>query len=321
MQNFLANEENHINSISCIKSRGDESGWSPSAFSLEDKDSWRRWRDIKLRQAESARDAPPTLIEDPRSVSAAERRALLAQVVATNFALYEWRIAPSDEDALDEWLLAFTGSFGLRAREDHRSANGNGVVRIEVAREGGRAGYIPYTNLRIAWHTDGYYNYHGPSNCVRGMILHCAAAASQGGENRLLDHELAYLRLRDSDEEALRLLMHPQAMTIPEATDDSGRFRATNAGPVFFLDDSGALTMRYTARKRFVEWRDEATRGAADRLLALIESDPHVRRLKMAPGQGLLCNNVLHDRAGFENDADTWRRLCRVRFHNRIDIN
>ncbi|MCI4680707.1 TauD/TfdA family dioxygenase [Rhodoblastus acidophilus] len=295
--------------------------WSPAVFSLEDSDSWRRWRQFKLGRVEAALGCAPTTIENPRAVSQAERKSLLAQVAATNFALYQWRAAAPDENALDEWLLAFTNSFGLRAREDHRSANGNGVVRIEVAREGGRAGYIPYTDLRIAWHTDGYYNYHGPANCVRGMILHCAAAASEGGENRVLDHELAYLRLRDADEQALRLLIRPDAMTIPEATDESGRFRATNSGPVFFLDNSGALTMRYTARKKFVEWRDEETRAAADLLLSLIDADPLVSRVRLAPGQGLLCNNVLHDRTAFRNDENSWRRLCRIRFHNRIDMN
>ncbi len=263
----------------------------------------------------------PIPIEDPRAVSDSERAALLEQVAATNYALYQWRSAPHDDDALDEWLLAFTRSFGLRAREDHRSANGNGVVRIEVADNGGRVGYIPYTTLRIAWHTDGYYNYHGPDNCVRGMILHCAAAASEGGENRLLDHELAYLRLRDADETALRLLMNPAAMTIPEATDDSGRFRAANAGPVFFLDDAGALVMRYTARKKNVVWRDAETRAAADKLLALMEAEPLARRLKLAPGQGLLCNNVLHDRSAFEDHDDSHRSLCRIRFNNQINSN
>jgi alpha-ketoglutarate-dependent taurine dioxygenase len=321
MRNFPIRDEMPIDSNDYDNHDAVRDAWTPAVFSLKDRDSWRHWRQVKLFQAESAKDVAPTAIGDPRTVSESERRALLDQVAATNYALYQWRAEPPDDDALDDWLLAFTGTFGLRAREDHRSANGNGVVRIEVAHDGGRVGYIPYTTLRIAWHTDGYYNYHGPDNCVRGMILHCAAAASEGGENRLLDHELAYLRLRDADEAGLRLLMHGQAMTIPEATDESGRFRAANAGPVFFLDDSGALVMRYTARKRNVVWRDAETRAAADRLLALIEAEPLARRLKMAPGQGLLCNNVLHDRSAFEDHGDSHRRLCRVRFNNRIQTN
>jgi alpha-ketoglutarate-dependent taurine dioxygenase len=298
--------EKGAKSDACAEKAAERDAWSPEVFSLGERDSWRRWRQVKLFQAASASEFAPTQIEDPRAVSQAERAALLEQVAATNYALYQWRNTPPDDDALDDWLLAFTRSFGLRAREDHRSANGNGVVRIEVAHGGGRVGYIPY-------------NYHGPDNCVRGMILHCAAAASEGGENRLLDHELAYLRLRDADETALRLLMHPQAMTIPEATDDAGQFRAANAGPVFFLDDAGALVMRYTARQRNVVWRDTETRAAADKLLALIEAEPLARRLKLAPGQGLLCNNVLHDRSAFEDHGDSHRRLCRIRFNNRIN--
>ncbi len=293
-------------------------GWRPAVFALEEEESWRRWRGWKLQRAEAAATAAPVAVGDPNALLAQERKALLDRIAATNYALYEWRRTPGDVDA---WLLAFASAFNLRAVEDHRSANRNGVVRIEVARMGGRAGYIPYTNRRIVWHTDGYYNYHGPAHCVRGMILHCAAAASEGGENRLLDHELAYLRLRDDDAEAVRLLMHPQAMIIPEAADDSGRVRAANAGPVFFLDSSGALAMRYTARKKYVEWRDAQTRAAAERLLALIEAEPLARRVGLAPGQGVLCNNVPHDRSAFQDDGRSPRLLCRIRFHNRIETN
>jgi hypothetical protein len=319
MQNFPHAEKNINKSMQYVDGGGAEGRWSPALFALGDENSWRSWRDAKLRRLEAEIGTSPTPIADSSALSDDERRSLLAQIAATNMALYEWRLTPPNDDALDVWLLAFTKSFGLRALEDHRSANRNGVVRIEVVQGGGRAGYIPYTNRRIAWHTDGYYNYHGPSRCVRAMILHCAEAAEQGGENRLLDHELAYLRLRDADPRALRRLMHPEAMIIPEAVDDAGGIRPVNVGPVFFLDDSGALAMRYTARKRYVEWRDEATREAAEHLHALIDAEPLARSVKLAPGQGVLCNNVLHDRTAFEDGGQCQRLLCRVRFHNRID--
>ena len=290
-----------------------------AAFALDEEEAYRLWRQEKLLRLQGATNLAAVEIANPLALSERERDALMAQIAATNLALYSWGAAPQSDAALDDWLLAFTKAFGLRAREDHRSANRNGVVRIEIAKGGGRRGYIPYTDRAISWHTDGYYNYHGPSNCVRAMILHCARSSQLGGENRLLDHELAYLRLRDEDAPALRLLMHPQAMTIPESTDEAGRFRAENTGPVFFVDERGALAMRYTARKKFVEWRDEPTRRAAEKLLALIESDPMARSQKLAPGQGVLCNNVLHDRAAFIDDAARPRMLCRIRFHNSID--
>ena len=47
------------------------------------------------------------------------------------------------------------------------------------------------------------------------MLLHCTAAAETGGENGLLDHEIAYIRLRDKDPDHIEALMHPEAMTIP----------------------------------------------------------------------------------------------------------
>ena len=78
-------------------------------------------------------------------------------------------------------LIAFGAAFGLTAIEDHRSAEADGVVRIEVVRDGGRLGYIPYTDRAISWHTDGYYNYHGPDRFVGAMLLHCARDADQGG--------------------------------------------------------------------------------------------------------------------------------------------
>jgi hypothetical protein len=40
--------------------------------------------------------------------------------------------------------------------------------------------------------------------------------------------------------------------------------------------------------------------------------------LTLAPGMGILCNNVLHDRSGFVDAAATPRLLYRARYHERI---
>ncbi len=291
--------------------------WRLEFLAAPEGEAWRNWRDAKLEKTARFLTCAPVSIADPRLLSQAEKDALHKQIALANMALYHWRRTPADADALDLWLLDFSSAFGLRAVEDHRSANRNGVVRIEVAK-GGRGFYIPYTDRPISWHTDGYYNYHGAARSVQAMILHCAESAEQGGENRLIDHELAFLRLAETDRAALALLTHPEAMIIPETTDEDGKFRGENRGPVFFLTESGALAMRYTARKKYVEWRNAATREAAATLLALLEFDPLVRRERLEPGQGLLCNNVLHDRAAFSNGAAP-RLFCRIRFHNRIE--
>ncbi len=282
-------------------------------FQFTGEDAYRRWRDKKLSQYEAAVDDLMVTIANPACPSPAERAAVMARIETANMALYRTPAQSEGDEATDALLLGLGRSFGLRALEDHRSANCNGVVRIEIADGGGRAGYIPYTDRPISWHTDGYYNFHGPAHCVQAMILHCGRAATEGGENRVLDHEIAYLRLRDRDPAALNLLMHPQAMTIPESVEGNGRVRPENVGPVFHIISSGAskapgaaLAMRYTARKKFISFRDAATSAAADLLLDLIELEPLARRVRLEAGQGLICNNVLHDRSAFTDRAD-WR--------------
>jgi len=99
--------------------------------------------------------------------------------------------------------------------------------------------------------------------------------------------------------------MRPEATAIPENREPDGRLRPLDVGPVFYVDPkSGALGMRYAARKRNVIWRDDpATRRAAERLEAILETDPLVLGGRLSPGEGLICNNVLHDRARFDDAA------------------
>ncbi len=287
---------------------------------LDDAGAYRHWRDKKLSQYEAAVNELMMPVVDLAAPTDAERAAIMERVEKTNMALYTSPAGTQDDAAADALLLGLGRAFGLRALEDHRSANRNGVVRIEVVGDGGRAGYIPYTDRPISWHTDGYYNFHGPGRCVQAMILHCGRTAAEGGANRVLDHEIAWLRLRDRDPEALRLLMHPQAMTIPESVESNGRVRPANVGPVFYMTPGpgSRLGMRYSARKKFISYRDAATRAAADLLLDLIESEPLARSVRLQAGQGLICNNVLHDRSAFADGADAARLLYRIRFHGRV---
>ncbi len=117
--------------------------------------------------------------------------------------------------------------------------------------------------------------------------------------------------------------MHPGAMTIPENLEPDGKLRPVSTGPVFLADPAtGRLQMRYTARTRSIEWRDDPlTREAVDWLGDWLASDePLMLSGRLAAGEGLLNNNVLHNRSGFEDGADATRArvMLRVRFMNRI---
>jgi alpha-ketoglutarate-dependent taurine dioxygenase len=291
-------------------------------FALDDIAAYARWREAKL--AHYPRHALDLAVEiaDLHNPTSAEQAAILAHCRTANMAVYANARTGRDAQAVRPALLSFGRAFGLVSAEDHRSAGADGIVGIEMADQGGRAGYIPYSDRRIAWHTDGYYNFHGPERCIQAMLLHCVRDAEEGGVNALLDQDIAYIRLRDRDPSFIAALMHPQAMTIPVNEEPNGRVRAANTGPVFAVHPvTGALIMRYTARTRSIVWRDDAvTRAAVQFLEQVLASDPLILTHRLSPGQGLICNNVLHTRTGFSNPAAAEGRLLyRIRYHDRIE--
>ncbi len=283
-------------------------------FDLDDDRVYRAWRDAKL--AAAPHDAAELLVEvrDPAALTAAERAALLDRCVRHNMALYR-----STEQGADKALPRELGRhLGLRRLDANWLADDDGISPIAVRESlGPAAGFIPYTNRAIKWHTDGYYQ--PPERAIRGMILHCVRPAASGGANRLLDHELAYIALRDASPAHVQALMAADAMTIPARTDDDGVARPAQSGPVFSVDDAGHLHMRYTARTRSIEWRaDAATRAAVACLEALLDDSAHVLRVRLEPGMGLVANNTLHDREAFVDDPQRPRLLYRARYLDRV---
>jgi hypothetical protein len=285
-------------------------------FDLADDAAYRRWRDWKL--ARQPRDLASLVVDlrDPRELKAAERLALLDRIGRCGFALYRSPVT-GDDSALPRRLAA---QLGMRQLDANWLAGEDGVSRIAVgAANDGPGGFIPYTDRAIGWHTDGYY--HPQQRRIRGMVLHCVRPAARGGENALLDPELAYIALRDRDPQLVRALMQPDAMTIPARTDEAGIAREEQSGPVFWIDDDGALQMRYTARTRSIEWKsDAATREAAALLRDVLAASPHAWRVRMEAGMGLVGRNVLHDRQAFEDDPHSPRLVLRARFTDTVRV-
>jgi hypothetical protein len=208
--------------------------------------------------------------------------------------------------------------FGLTQLDCNMGADDDGVTALKVVEGEWRNSYIPYTNRPIHWHTDGYYN--TPAEQIRGLILHCLSPAARGGENALLDHEIAYIHLRDTDPDYIRALMKADAMTIPANIRDGEEIRPARSGPVFSVLADGSLHMRYTARTRSIEWSAEpATQAAVKTLEAFLNSpSAYIYHATLQPGQGLICNNVLHDRSGFDDDDTHTRQLYRLRYYQRM---
>ncbi len=284
-------------------------------FDLRDADAWLRWRDWKLAHAPRSADDLIVHVRDPRALTAAEHEALMARIRRCNLAIYAGQVQDADPGILRE----LGRQFGLENLDANWLAGEDGISEIKVNQGGARQLYIPYTDRPIKWHTDGYYN--PPERLIRAMVLHCVRPAAEGGENRLLDHEMAWLRLREDNPEHIRALMRPDAMLIPERAGEEGVARAEQGGPVFSLDRDGNLHMRYTARTRSIAWKQDpgvlAAVAALERLLA-DETSPFVVHAHLEPGMGLLCNNVLHDRSAFHDDPAHPRLLYRARYLDRI---
>ena len=287
-------------------------------FDLDDTASYRQWRERKLDSAPRRIEDILVSLDDPRALTASELDALLQRCALANMAIYSSNTAG---DADKEIPRRLGNQLGLHRLDSHWLTDDDAISPISVKgaeERGERREFIPYTDKPIRWHTDGYYNL--PERTVRGLILHCVQSAATGGDNQLLDHEIAYILLRDESPDHIRALSQPDAMIIPARSDDKGVARAAQPGPVFSVDGAGFLHMRYTARTISIEWRSDAATQAAVAALTriLAKVTPWTLHGRLEPGMGLVCNNVLHDRSGFTETPERRRLLYRARYHDRI---
>lgn len=288
----------------------------PAQFDLDNATAYAAWRGSKLATHPRSLGDLVVEIADPRRLTSAERAALLARCAVANMALYASRTGSDPDKDIPRQLGRQLGLVNLDA---NRLADDDGISPLAVAPAGTRTEFIPYTDRGIKWHTDGYYN--TLDRQVRGLLLHCVQSAATGGENQLMDHEIAYILLRDENPEFVAALSAPDAMRIPCREDANGTARAEETGPVFHVDpEDGQLHMRYTARTTSIEWKNDAlTQAAVRRLAEMLDAPlPWILRARLEPGSGLICNNVLHTRNGFRDDPSRPRLLFRARYLDRV---
>jgi len=119
--------------------------------------------------------------------------------------------------------------------------------------------------------------------------------------------------------------MRVDVMTIPANVVDGVELRPAVSGPVFTAGPHGRLAMRYTDRRRNIGWRsDPETSAAVAALREILEAPDTPRfRVRLEPGWGLICNNVLHNRDRFGDTAGSadreGRLLYRARYHDRVE--
>ncbi len=277
------------------------------------KRAYLAWREFKLASPISLQKVKlknHNILEDD------EKQRILSQADRHNIAVF----SVSDPGQLTAGDLKTLGrQLGLQTLDSNLHANEDAISEITAIDKGRQGEYIPYTNKAMGWHTDGYYN--PKDKTIRSFILYCRQDAAAGGANQLLDHELAYIHIYDNNPDHINALMQPDTLTIP-ATIENGRLtRPEQTSPVFNIDpDTGMLHMRYTQRKTHIEWKtDKPTQKALSLLRDLLDGDSDsIINIRLNPGEGLISNNVLHNRSAFSDSGDKKRAIFRARYYDRL---
>lgn len=279
-----------------------------------------KWRQNKLSTYPLSPEQLITHIPNIDNLDSSIITQLSNNIAHHNFAFYRFE-DPNQNTKYAVHTLATT--LGLTRLDNNLCSDADNLTSIEVRENKGQHEYIPYTSRPLNWHTDGYYN--ADNDQINGVMLHCARPAFEGGMNYILDHDIAYILLRDENPAYIEALCHPNAMTIPANILNGETIRPEQSGPVFSYTTDGRIHMRYSARQRNIIWNnDEKTQEAVAFLRQLWESDSdYILNYTLHAGEGFVSNNVLHARTTFKDsdDADKKRLLFRGRYMDAVKTN
>jgi hypothetical protein len=284
-----------------------------SPFNLNNNEAYQQWRCERIDSKKPTLSELLVRVADPYQLSVDEKAALIACCDKYNMAIYQL-----DDPAIqDKSLVHGLGKqLGMQRLDANLRADEDSVSSLQVREQQGNM-YIPYTNKALSWHTDGYYN--PLDKQIFGIIMHCVRPAIEGGVSSLLNPENVYIALRDENPSYIEALMHPDAMTIPANIEAGKVIREAQGGPVFMVKTDGRLHMRFSARKRNITWRDtDDTRSAVDMINQLMADEDNIFKVRLDAGQGIICNNVLHNRSGFTDSEKQKRLLYRARYYDAV---
>ncbi len=282
---------------------------------LDNIDDYKYWRDNKLENASSSIQDCIVEISNPENLSSSEKSKIKSLCDNNNFALFT---IPKQDDYQDT-INSINHQFDLDEFDEHLYVGDKGLASIANTKNKQQGEFIPYTNKAIGWHSDGYYNSY--KKRIRAFSLFCASPAKAGGSNSWIDPHMIYIHLYEDNPDMVKALTNNKAMTIPEHKIDGLVRREISIGPIFFIDDmTNELYIRYTQRKKNIEFANSTeVRQAVEILDNFLASNSiyHFNHT-MQEAQGMLCNNVLHNRSGFTDDPNKPRLMLRGRFFSRI---
>ena len=207
-------------------------------------------------------------------------------------------------------IMRFAQSLGMRTYDSH-NIDDSAISTISADKNENNMRYIPYTNKGLNWHTDGYYD----SKPIFSWLLHCIEPALSGGENFLLDHELAireYILKYDD----IIYLTNNETFSIP--TDEVAKREITSNYVCDMNNEYKKLHMNFSMRKENIIV-NKNSESAMSKLIKIIKEDCKKYHLtyKLSKSEGIVSNNILHGRNAFK-DGRGMRKILRIRSHERL---
>ena len=273
------------------------------------------WRDKKLANYNTNPESLFVEIKAPFRLSNAEKKAISKNCISNNLSFIKIKPQANTRGA----IKSINTQLDLVDFDQHLCVEDDGLVLIENNKNSKKELYITYSNKALNWHTDSYYNQI--EDLVNAFSLYCIEPAIKGGENNWIDPEMLYIKLRESNIDIIKALSHPCALTIPTRQDGNKIVRQTSVGPIFFIDKTTKKPkMRFTQRKKNVVWlkSSEFEEALCELNNFLARGSEIHHKYKLTPGDGLICNNVLHNRSAFVDTANHQRKLLRGRYKNNI---
>ncbi|MBW8457223.1 MAG: TauD/TfdA family dioxygenase [Thiobacillus sp.] len=283
----------------------------PRRFDLGSNEDYLKWRDEKL--AAYPKNVGELVVElgDMTAMTPAEKAKILETVERANMCVYT---AGSAELEMSS-LLALGKQLGVR----HTDKSARHAQSDELTDSGILNKAIPFSTRHCNWHTDA--TYYGSDDTIQALFLLCKRPAVEGGSNKVLDHEVLYIQLRDKDSDALEVLMRKDCFNYRNPA--TGEIDLRRGGKVFWTNADGHLCHRFSFRKTDMAWSGDSDVAAAGRVLESLISDEsaHVIEGRLESGMGLISNNVLHTREKLvdSDDAAKKRLLFRARFYDRVN--
>ena len=245
-------------------------------------------------------------ISDINHVSKTEISQIKQKLTKFNCCIYA---SGTDLDD-DSKIMRFAQSLGMRTFDSH-NIDDSAISTISANKDENNIRYIPYTNKGLNWHTDGYYD----SKPIFSWLLHCIEPALSGGENFLLDHELAireYILKYDD----IIYLTNNETFSIP--TDEVAKREITSNYVCDMNNEYKKLHMNFSMRKENIIV-NKNSESAMSKLIKIIKEDCKKYHLtyKLSKSEGIVSNNILHGRNAFK-DGQVMRKILRIRSHERL---